>query len=622
MSEQNILTVEEPSFSDNLDNYVVGIDLGTTNSLVAYYDGGNVVVIPDSKGNLLLPSAVFYDKGTKQVGYDALVHPKAIMSIKRLMGCSLDDIHKVSGYYRYELDTSHKDGLVRLIVDDKKMNPVSISADILLELRIRAEKYLKGKLRGAVITVPAYFKEAAKIATKDAARLAGIDVLRIVAEPTAAAMAYGLEQDTLGKYLVYDLGGGTFDVSLLQYSDSMLQVMAVSGDNFLGGDDFDNAIVESFLSYCEVMGITRAEVMECYTITELCMKAKIVKEILSKKHEVDFSIYINGQDLKYQISRRTFNAMITPYIRRTYNILLSVLNDANVSNDEINGIILVGGSTRILAIRETLHSKFNSKIFCDVNPDEVVVFGAALYAYNLVNAVGRLTVDVLPLSLGIEIDNGLMDVIIPRNTQLPSSNTRLFTTQSNDHNSIKVSVYQGERSMVKDNHFLTTFDIKDISCIKLGSPRVHITFLVDVDGLFTVVVYDENADSHQYVKIDCKNVLTEKEIDAMLSDAKENHVNDIMLQKLIEIKSSAINLYNSVIFEMKNNINLLSTEKEGLICHKSELLHLILDSESANTQDIELAMSELENVSQEFLEDCMNKKLEGINVFDKEVLTS
>lgn len=520
--------------------FAIGIDLGTTNSLVAFSTNQKPEIIRSKQGHALLPSIVSYsDDGAKHIGYAAASAHTEIRSVKRLMGRGFGDIKKIAGQLPFDISLLEEDmsGIVRLNIGDKTVTPVEVSAEILRVLKSRAEAALGAEVTKAVITVPAYFDDAARNATKDAAKLAGLEVLRLVNEPTAAALAYGLDNASEGIYAVYDLGGGTFDMSLLRMEKGVFQVLATGGDAALGGDDIDAAIAEMLVDQFQlkhnVGEITHAELQALLTV------ARSIKETLTVEERCDYHYSINGIPAEGSFSREHLEKLIAPTIRQTLAIASSVLDDADITPDEVHGVVLVGGSTRIPSIRAAVGQLFGKEPLTDVNPDEVVALGAALQAENLTGGGGSLLLDVIPLSLGIEIMGGMNEKVIHRNSPIPVAVQQEFTTYQDGQTGMKIHVVQGEREMVGDCRSLAHFDLKGIPPMKAGVARVKLSFVVDADGLLTVSAMEETTGAHQEVAVKPSYGLKEGEIEQMLRESMEHAQSDVRLRLLTESKVEA-----------------------------------------------------------------------------------
>ncbi len=446
----------------------VGIDLGTTNSVVAVGTGGGAEVVRDENGKALVPSVVAYAAdGSTVVGELArrlmLDRPEVVVgSIKRLMGRGVADLKALAGVLPYEVEpqAEGESGMVRIRVAGQRLTPVEVSAEILNALRDRAEAHLGRAVGRAVVTVPAYFDDAARAATKDAARLAGLEVLRLVNEPTAAALAYGLDQGAEGLYAIYDLGGGTFDISLLRMEKGVFQVLATGGDAALGGDDFDHAVAEAFVA--ERTQRLGAEILTSADVKMALMSARLAKECLSTQETGSWVIDAGGRQTTHALSRDVLESLIEPLVAQTVTICRNVLADAEITPEQVNGVVLVGGSTRVPLVRRQVGAFFGTEPLAHIDPDEVVAVGAALQAEALTVGSETLLLDVTPLSLGIETMGGLVEKIIPRNTPIPVAKAQEFTTYQDGQSAMAIHVLQGEREMAEQCRSLARFELHGI----------------------------------------------------------------------------------------------------------------------------------------------------------------
>jgi molecular chaperone DnaK len=519
---------------------IIGIDLGTTNSCMAYYrEGGEIEVIVNSQGNRTTPSIVsFSEDGELLVGEVAknqavLNAERTVRSIKRYIG------------------TEEK-----IKIGKKEYSPQQISAMILQKLKYDAEEFLGENIEEAVITVPAYFSDAQRQATKDAGKIAGLKVKRIINEPTAAALSYGLNKEEDQVVLVYDLGGGTFDVSVLEIStiegSKTIEVKATNGINHLGGDDFDKKIIDYLVS--EFRKETKIDLssdkMAMQTLKDAAEKAKIqLSEAKTAKISIPFiSANENGPlHLENELSRAKFESLVEELVEQTIEPIKNALEDAQVTEKEINKIILVGGSTRIPLVQETLKTLFNTEIYKGINPDEVVARGAAIQGGVMSEDIkGIVLVDVTPLTLGIETEGGLVTPIIPRNTVIPTTETKVFTTVGDNQRSVEIKVVQGERKFAKDNINLGNFELANIRKASKGEPRIEVTFDIDVNGILNVSAVDVDTSSEQKIVISNSYSLNEEEIDRMVKEAKEFEEEDKKKRKIIELKNEVDSLISKV----------------------------------------------------------------------------
>jgi molecular chaperone HscA len=524
----------------------IGIDLGTTNSLVARVRDGRPVVIADCDGGKLVPSAVHYDEsGRVIVGAEALrlaaSSPRdTIVSVKRFMGRGADDPEtRRLGTYDFVAPTTPEEAKsVRFRVHDRVVSPVEVSADILRRLRQNAEDELK-TVGGAVITVPAYFDDGQRQATKDAGRLAGLDVLRLLNEPTAAALAYGLEKRQNGLFAVYDLGGGTFDVTVLLLDDGVFQVKSTGGDSALGGDDMDRALAHRLL---EAMGAGDAPSAELVRVA--LDAARATKHALTDRAEVDVELpKRGGGEITVRVTRAELDALVAPIVERTGVACRRALRDAGVKAADLDGVILVGGSTRVPYVRSYVKELFGKEPLGDIDPDEVVALGAAIQADILAgtkeHANEVLLLDVLPLSLGLETMGGIAEKILPRNTTIPTGARQTFTTYADNQTGFDLHVVQGERELAADCRSLARFTLKGIPPMPAGIARLEVTFRVDADGLLAVTAKEITTGVEQKVEVKPSYGLADEEVEAMLLAALEHGEEDLASRRLIEERVEA-----------------------------------------------------------------------------------
>ncbi|KJV68815.1 Fe-S protein assembly chaperone HscA [Candidatus Neoehrlichia procyonis] len=570
-----------------------GIDLGTTNSLIAMVDNnGHTIIFEDKNNQSLIPSIVNYNNNCITVGCDAdKNHTSTLYSIKRLMGKNISDIQ--NSKLPFKIVESNND--LHLIVDNRTVTPVEVSSEILKKLCNIVKNKIGVTVKKAVITVPAYFDDIARKATKDAARIAGIEILRLLNEPTASALAYSIQQtDTQGIYVVYDLGGGTFDISVLKLHKGVFQVLATGGDTNLGGDDIDYSLAE-FIFHKYQNTYSTNIILDKKSFSNLVLEAQKVKIFLSENDYGHFVFNIQDKLFKCKITQQEFNSIITPLINKTLQIVKDTLASADINCNNISKVLLVGGSTKSPIIKNMLNDLFPNKVFDNVNPDKVVVSGAALQAYYLSNPHinnKNILIDVLPLSLGLETMGGIVEKIIPRNTPIPTSATQEFTTYVDGQTSMQIHICQGEREMIFQNKSLAKFNLQNIPPLPAGQAKIKVEFSVDADGLLTVLAQEKSTGVSKHIEIQSTYDLTNQEIEQCISESLENFDQDMQLRYLSEVKIKGENIIRIIENTLTKNKDLAETSEIKLISDAiKDLQHALL---SNNINNIENAINNLE----------------------------
>lgn len=590
------------------EDIIVGIDLGTTNSLVAFIDPDkNPKVINDTGKGVLVPSIVHFGAaGDIKVGNEAkeflVTDPQnTVFSVKRLLGRSYADVKNYQNFFSYKIIDDDTENLVKIKVGDKFYNPIELSGLILKELKERAEHALKTPVNRAVITVPAYFNDSQRQATRDAGKLAGLDVLRIVNEPTAASLAYGigLNPEETKTIAVYDLGGGTFDVSILQIQNGIFEVLSTNGDTFLGGDDFDRAIADYWI---EKNNIDKTELANNRELTqELRLKAEEAKKAFA--HQSIFNEKIG--DIWCTMDRNTFEELILPKVQQTITACQNALKDAKLTTADIDEVVMVGGSTRTALVKKMVSEFFGRPVHDGINPDEVVALGAAIQADVLAgNRSDILLLDVTPLSLGIETMGGLMDTIIPRNSKIPTKAGRQYTTSKDGQVNMKIAVYQGERDLISENRKLAEFELKGIPAMPAGFPKVDINFILNADGILKIQAIELRSGVKQEVEVKPAYGITDDLVEQMLMDSITHAKDDVSARMLIEAKTEAEQMVYTVETFLKKNGQLLNADEISETNIQLEALKAALST--GDKDIIHTKIDDLNNFTRPFAERVMD----------------
>ena len=606
-----LLQISEPGMSaaPHQHRLAVGIDLGTTNSLVATVRSGSAVCLPDSDGRATLPSVVRYLDGEVEVGKNALSAQKTdplntVSSAKRLIGRTLTDLAQEAQYLPYRFTPNER--VVELNTRQGAKTPIEVSAEILKALKLRAEETLGGDLVGAVITVPAYFDDAQRQATKDAARLAGLNVLRLLNEPTAAAIAYGLDNASEGTFVVYDLGGGTFDVSVLQLTKGLFEVKATGGNSALGGDDFDHRL---FCYLLEQNDLSKLNEQDSQLLLSLVRSAK--EKLTTQTEAVIETTLSDGHKVHTVITRQEFHNLTQNLVQKTIEPVKQALKDAGVTKTDVKGVIMVGGSTRMLHVQQAVATFFGQTPLNNLNPDEVVALGAAIQANVLAGnkTDGEwLLLDVTPLSLGLETYGGLAEKIIPRNSTIPTARAQDFTTFKDGQTAMTIHVVQGERELVSDCRSLAKFTLRGIPPMTAGAARIRVTFQVDADGLLSVSAQEQSTGVQAQIEVKPSYGLDDDTITQMLKDSMSNAAEDMAARARAEAVVEAESLTDAVNAALELDADLLDAEELAQI--QQDIADLQGRLKDGKAEDIRAAVAKLSHSTDNFAAKRMNRNIQ------------
>ncbi|MCR8695718.1 MULTISPECIES: molecular chaperone DnaK [Campylobacter] len=608
---------------------VIGIDLGTTNSCVSIYERGESKVIPNKEGKNTTPSVVaFTDKGEILVGdtakRQAVTNPeKTIFSIKRIMGLMMNEKNAVEAKSRLPYHIVDRNGACAVEIAGKTYTPQEISAKVLIKLKEDAEAFLGESVTDAVITVPAYFNDSQRKATKEAGTIAGLNVLRIINEPTAAALAYGLDKKEAEKIVVYDLGGGTFDVTVLETGDSVVEVLATGGNAFLGGDDFDNRLIDFLVNeFKSESGIDlKNDVMALQRLKEAAENAK--KELSSAMETTINLPFITAdatgpKHLTKTISRAKFESMIDDLVSQTITKINEVVKDAGISKSDIKEVVMVGGSTRVPVVQEEVKKAFDKELNKSVNPDEVVAIGAAIQGAVIKGDVKDvLLLDVTPLSLGIETLGGVMSKLIEKGTTIPTKKSQTFSTAEDNQSAVTINVLQGEREFAKDNKSLGNFNLEGIMPAPRGVPQIEVTFDIDANGILTVSAKDKASGKAQNITISGSSGLSEEEINKMVNDAEAHKEEDKKRKEAVEARNGADSLAHQTQKSLDELGEKLPSEDRAKIEAALNDLKETLKDESATKEQIDIKVKALSEVSHKLAEAMYQNQTAGANAQDK-----